>query len=109
MKAKQEVFGHHPTYVTMDSDVEEIRQKMGSHIHLTVANPNDSKLFPVGIVPASVLRKNILGTVSLRDFCNREEMGIPAYLDVISVIDHHKSQLHTFAPPFAVISDAQSS
>lgn len=109
MKAKQEVFGHHPTFVTMDSDVEEIRQKMGSHVSLTVANPSDGKLFPVGIVPASVLRKSILGTVSLRDFCNREEMGIPAYLDIISVIDHHKTQLHTFAPPFAVISDAQSS
>lgn len=109
MKTKEEVFGHHPTFVTMDSDVDEIRQKMGSHVALTVNHPTDGKMLPVGVVQASNLRKNILGTVSLRDFCNREEMGIPAYLDVISVIDHHKSHLHTFAPPFAVISDAQSS
>jgi hypothetical protein len=109
MKTKEEVFSHHPTFVTMDSDVDEIRQKMGSHVSLTVAHPTDGKMLPAGVVQAATLRKSILGTVSLRDFCNREEMGIPAYLDVISVIDHHKSQLHTFAPPFAVISDAQSS
>ncbi|HSX14251.1 MAG TPA: hypothetical protein VLE96_07540 [Chlamydiales bacterium] len=109
MKTKSEVFGHHPTFVTMDSDVDEIRQKMGAHVSLTVAHPTDGKMLPAGVIQAATLRKTILGTVSLRDFCNREEMGIPAYLDVISVIDHHKSQLHTFAPPFAVISDAQSS
>ncbi len=109
MKTKQEVFDHYPTFVTMDSDVDEIRQKMGSYVTLTVAHPTDGKMLPEGIIQASTLRKTILGTVSLRDFCNREEMGIPTYLDVISVIDHHKSNLYTFAPPFAVISDAQSS
>ena len=35
-------------------------------------------------------------------------MGIPSYLEVISVIDHHKSALNTFAPPVAIIADAQS-
>jgi hypothetical protein len=35
-------------------------------------------------------------------------MGIPGYLDVISIIDHHKSTIVTAAPPFAVLSDAQS-
>ncbi|MFI5344403.1 MAG: hypothetical protein ACHQUC_09310, partial [Chlamydiales bacterium] len=109
MKAKTEVFGHHPTFITMDSDVEEIRQKMGSHVSLTVAHPTEGKMLPLGVVQSAALRKPILGTVSLRDFCNREEMGIPSYLDVISVIDHHKTQLQTFAPPFAVISDTQSS
>jgi hypothetical protein len=36
-------------------------------------------------------------------------MTIPSYLDVISVIDHHKSSLNTFSPPMALIGDVQSS
>ncbi len=109
MKTKTDVFGHQPTFVTTLSDVDEIRQKMGPYVSLTVTYPDQGKMFPAGVIQAADLRKSILGTVSLRDFCNRDEMTIPAYLDVISVIDHHKTQLHTFAPPFAVIADAQSS
>jgi hypothetical protein len=109
LKTKREVFGHSPTFVTVRSDVEEIRQKMGSYLYLTVAYPDQGKMYPVGVISAQDLRKNVLGTVSLRDFCNRDEMSIPPYLDVISVIDHHKTHLQTLSPPFAVIADAQSS
>lgn len=108
LMTKTGVFGRHLNFVTVRSDVDEIRQKMGSSSSLTVAYPDQGKLFPVGVIQAQDLRKPLLGTVSLRDFCNREEMAIPPYLDVISVIDHHKSQLQTFTPPFAVIADAQS-
>ena len=109
LKTKAEVFGHHPTSVTVRSDVEEIKSKMGSYFSLTVTYADQEKFFPVGAIAAADLRKPFLGTVSLRDFCNRDEMGIPPYLDVISVIDHHKSQLQTFAPPLAIIADVQSS
>jgi hypothetical protein len=109
LKTKTEVFGHQPTYVSVRADVEEIKAKMGLHPYLTVNYPDkNDKMYPVGVIHAANLRKASLGTVSLRDFCNRDEMGIPAYLDVISVIDHHKSSLTTSAPPFAIISDAQS-
>jgi hypothetical protein len=109
LKTKNQVFNHHPNYVTVRADVEEIKNKMGSYPYLTVNYPDRNKLYPVGVIQASDLRKNSLGTVSLRDFCNRDEMTIPSYLEVISVIDHHKSTLNTSAPPFAIISDAQSS
>lgn len=109
LKTKERVFDRYPTFVSLRSDVEEIRQKMGSRVSLTVATSDHEKRSPVGTVYAQDLRKQVLGTVSLRDFCNREEMTIPSYLDIISVIDHHKSQLQTSAPPFAVIADAQSS
>ena len=109
LKTKVEVFGHQPTYVTVRSDVEEIRNKIGAYSYLTVAYPDKDKMIPVGVIQASDLRKNTLGTVSLRDFCNREEMTIPPYLEVISVIDHHKSSLNTFSPPMAIIADVQSS
>lgn len=109
MKTKSEVFDHHPTYVSVRTDVEEIRHKMASYPYLAVTYPDQGKLYPVGVIAASDLRKNILGTVSLRDFCNRDEMAIPSYLEVISVIDHHKSALNTFSPPLAIIADCQSS
>lgn len=109
LKTKYEVFGHHFNTVTTRSEVEEIRNKMDQYSYLTVVYPDRDRLYPVGVIQASDLRKSTLGTVSLRDFCNREEMGIPNYLDVISVIDHHKTSLNTFAPPMAILSDAQSS
>jgi len=109
LRTKSDVFGHSPTFVTVRSDVEEIRSRMGSYLSLTVAYPDKGKFFPVGAIYATDLRKSTLGTVSLRDFCNLDEMSIPSYLEVISVIDHHKTQLNTFTPPLAIIADVQSS
>ena len=82
---------------------------MGNRLSLTVVQQDMEKNYPMGVILAADVRKQILGTVSLRDFCNRDEMTIPSYLDVISIIDHHKSQLNTFSPPLAIIADAQSS
>lgn len=109
LKTKEEVFKRSRSFVSVRADVEEIRQKMESFLSLTVTYPDGEKLFPVGVIHAKDVRKPVLGTVSLRDFCNRDEMGIPDYLDIISVIDHHKTDLKTKAPPFAILSDAQSS
>jgi hypothetical protein len=107
---KTQVFGYFPQVVSYRADVEELRSKMGAYPYLTVTSTDkEGRLTPLGIVHASELHKNILGTVSLRDFCNREETKIPSYLEVISVIDHHKSVLNTFSPPVAYISDSQSS
>ncbi len=109
LKTKYEVFSRTPTCVSWRADVEEIREKIGVYSHLTVVYEDEGRSYPIGVIHASDVRKATLGTVSLRDFCNRNEMGIPAYLEVLSVIDHHKSQLNTSAPLFAIISDAQSS
>ena len=109
LQTKRGVFRRQPTFITVGADLEEIRAKMESYSHLTVVHPDHGGLFPVGVVRAADVRRPILGTVSLRDFCNREEMGIPPYLEVISVIDHHRSTLATSSPPLAIISDVQSS
>ena len=109
MAIKAKVLGFSPHYVTPRSDVEEIRVKMKNYRYLTVAIPEDNgRLFPLGIILASDLRKTILGTVTLRDFCNLEEIKMASYLEVISVIDHHKSSISTLSPPIALIGDAQS-
>ncbi|HSX04225.1 MAG TPA: hypothetical protein VLG76_05795 [Rhabdochlamydiaceae bacterium] len=110
LEIKTKVFGYYPQVISYRAEVDEIRNKMGAYPYLTVTSTDkEGKMVPLGVVHAHDLHQSILGTVSLRDFCNREETKIPAYLDVISVIDHHKSNLNTFSPPVAHISDSQSS
>lgn len=110
MRIKHEVLGYSPHYATIHSDVEELRFKMKNRDYLTVVMPNNNQLlYPLGVVPAWSLRKDILGTVSQRDFSNPDEMRMASYLEVISVIDHHKVSLETSSAPQALVSDAQSS
>ncbi|WP_194847652.1 hypothetical protein [Candidatus Neptunochlamydia vexilliferae] len=109
-RIKTDVFGFIPQYLTHRTDLEEIRSKIGNYSYMTVNQTDlEGRQIPIGVVHAADLQQDVLGTVSLRDFCNREEMKIPSYLQVISVIDHHKSALQTDSPPKAVISDVQSS
>lgn len=109
-KIKTEVFGHKPHFLNYHADLEEVRNKIGPYSYLTVTSEDeDGRLIPMGVIYASELIKQTLGTVTLRDFSNRDETKIPAYLEVISIIDHHKSSIHTFSAPMALISDAQSS
>ncbi|MEM7175762.1 MAG: hypothetical protein AAF443_07555 [Chlamydiota bacterium] len=108
-KIKTDVFGFKPQSLSYRTDIQEVRSKIGSYSHLTVTSTDDSgNRIPLGVIHAADLQPSILGTVTLRDFCNREEMKIPSYLEIISVIDHHKSSLLTGAPPTALIADAQA-
>jgi hypothetical protein len=109
MNIKYKVLNMPYIYITLRSDVDEMRQKMQNYDFLTVViHEQGGFLFPVGIVRASDLREHGLGTVTLRDFCNLDEVRMASYLEVISVIDHHKSSLKTLSVPTALIGDAQS-
>lgn len=110
LKIKMHVFGHYPQSVSARAEVEEIRSVMNNYTYLTVTTTDEKgNLIPLGIIHAADLHKNTLGTVTLRDFCNREETKIPSYFEVISVIDHHKSHLQTNSAAMVLISDSQSS
>jgi hypothetical protein len=110
IEVKDKVLGTIPQFVTLRSDVEEIRTKIDNLEYLTVVIPEDNGAwFPVGIIPASDLKRPVLGTCSLRDFSNPHETQMASYLEIISVIDHHKTELTTSSAPCFVISDAQSS
>jgi hypothetical protein len=110
LQVKSKVFGLMPHHVNYRADLDEIRTKIDNFPYLTVtASDKKGKLFPVGVIHASDIFKTTLGTVTLRDFCNREETKIPSYLEVISIIDHHKAQISTSMPPVAWITDSQSS
>ena len=107
---KRHVLGHAPQVISYRAEVEEIRSKMGIYPYLTVTASNQTgSEVPLGVIHAIDVQKAVLGTVSLRDFCNRDETKIPSYFEVISVIDHHKTSLSTLSTPNALISDQQSS
>jgi len=106
---KSKVFGIPSQFVTMRSDIEDIRIKMKKHEYLTVVViEEEDKFFPVGVVWANAIQRPDLGTVTFRDFCNQEEVRMSSYLTPISVVDHHKSSFKTASPPLALIGDVQS-
>ncbi|MBI5274619.1 MAG: hypothetical protein HY860_06170 [Chlamydiales bacterium] len=110
MQIKTKVFKHNPYFLSYRADIDEVKAKIDSYPYLTVnISDYEGELFPMGVIYASDLYQDKLGTVSLRDFCNREETKIPSYLEIISVIDHHKSSLHTLSAAQVTIADAQSS
>jgi uncharacterized protein (UPF0332 family) len=109
VKIKHDVVETPSQTLNLRSDVDEIRLKLQSldYLPVTVPDGNDQQ-FPLGVVWASDLRKPFLGTVSFRDFCNTDEVKMASYLGVISVIDHHKTNLNTGSTPLVIIGDAQS-
>ncbi len=110
MKVKREVLGHQTTFVNLHSDIDDIRLKIKHFDYIPVVfSESNKKLFPIGVIWASLLNKPILGTVTFRDFCNLDEINMSSYLSVISVIDHHKTNLQTTTTPLAIVGDAQSS
>lgn len=110
MEIKSEVLNLKPHHINFRADLEEIRSKISNQPYLTVtASDRHGGLFPMGVIHATELFKTTLGTVTLRDFSNRDETKVPPYLEVISVLDHHKGHLSTTMPPVAWVTDAQSS
>ena len=103
---KEEVFGNSPQKISPRCDVSEMLSKIAGYHHLTVV---DDDGFPLGIVHASDIKGKILGTATLRDFCNSDEIGVPEYVELVSVIDHHSATLRSNNPPVITSSDAQSS
>lgn len=110
MKIKRQVLGHQSRFVNLNSDLEEIRLKMKHYDYLPVVITHENHhFFPIGVIWAAKLNQPVLGTVAFRDFCNLDEVNMSSYLSIISVIDHHKTSLHTTSTPLALVGDTQSS
>ena len=106
---KDQVLGIPSQFITLKSDVDEIRTKMNNLEYLTVAIPEEEgRWFPVGVVFANDIKRKPLGTVSLRDFSNESETKMASYLEVVSIIDHHKSDIKTSSASTIIVGDAQS-
>jgi predicted esterase YcpF (UPF0227 family) len=106
---KRKVLKISPVTVSHLDDYETVVEKMGTFSHLTVVHEEKDCLTPLGVIHAKDLKKESLATVSIRDFSNSDEMNKADYIDIISCIDHHKSELKTKSPSRMIVSDAQSS
>lgn len=109
LRVKEQVLQVPDSIVKGNADVEELRQRMGDHHALLSALVDDrGRRFVEGLITAEDLRRQPVGTVSIRDFCNREEVKIPPYFEVVSVVDHHKISLETSRTPTITMADVQS-
>lgn len=105
---KREVFEHLPHSVDIDSELGVIKTLMGSYPSLTLHMSDEKgEKIPVGVIHQHVVNKPTVGTVSLRDFSDESDY-VPSALDVVSIVDHHKSKYTTSVPAVAQVSDVQS-
>lgn len=107
---KEKVLESPSVFVTLKSDVDEMRSKIGHQDHLTVVSrEGENSWFPLGVVSSDDLKRNILGTASFRDFSTPEETKMASYIEVISIVDHHKTCIQTSSAATFLLGDALSS
>jgi len=107
--AKEKVLGLMPDSVAYNADIEEVKSRMDRSPFLTVNLHLDAGVhFPLGVIFSQDIQRQILGTVTLRDFSNKEETKIPSYLEIISGLDHHKFNFSGSQPATITIKDVQS-
>lgn len=109
IKVKSDVLGFPRTAISTKADLDEIRSICRSYPHVTVIFPSKcGRLVPVGVLHRDDVFRAVVGTVSLRDFCNTDEIKLGKSLAVISAIDHHKSTLDSKECMTLSIADVQS-
>ena len=73
------------------------------------ASPDkNDRLIPVGVIHREDVEKAIQGTVTMRDFCNFDEIKVAKCIEVISAIDHHKSTIKSKSCMTITVADVQS-
>lgn len=109
LKIKQNVLGLEKKYLSHLSEYEQIVQEMKAFPYLTVNYSEGDKLYPLGVVHREDALKKIVASSSWIDFSNPGETDVHPEIDVISILDHHKSQIKTAKASTMHILDAQSS
>lgn len=106
---KREVLKFSPHYISHLADYDEIVEDLEHYRHMTVNYREGDKLFPMGVIHAASLKKKGIATASWNDFSNPQETDARGDVELISFIDHHKSQVVTGKPVLGIVKDAQSS
>jgi hypothetical protein len=109
MAIKKDVLGYQPSYITTKAEINEIMDKIKDYGHISVCFPDkNDQLVPVGVIHREDMESPVQGTVSLRDFCNHDEIKIAKSIQVISAIDHHKSTMSSNTCMTLTVADVQS-
>ncbi|MFZ4772994.1 MAG: CBS domain-containing protein [Chlamydiia bacterium] len=105
LEVKEKVLQDHPIFVHPHTTIEEIQLRIQERSAIFVVR--DKKL--EGVIYASKLRHAVQGFVCLRDFSNPNEIGIPRYMEIAAVLDHHKCEIKTQRVITIHTMDVQSS
>lgn len=102
---KEKVYDESKMSVHPHAAIEEIHLRIQDHSAIFVTRERKVE----GVIYASRLRNPTQGSVVLRDFSNPNEIGIPRYMEIASVLDHHKSEIKTHRVATIHTMDVQSS
>lgn len=102
---KEKVYNESKMSVHPHTALEEIHLRIQDRSAIFVTRERKVE----GVIYASRLRNPTQGSVVLRDFSNPNEIGIPRYMEIVSVLDHHKSEIKTFRVATIHTMDVQSS
>lgn len=106
---KNEIFEVSSKPLMPEMALDEVKEHVQEQNALPVVlQDGDGLLIPLGAISGEQLKAHPLGTATLRDFCNKEEISIPDCIEIVSVIDHHKSELQTNAVATCTSADVQS-
>ena len=109
MAIKRDVLGRQQSYLTTKAEYTEIQDKIKDYRHISVCFPDkNDRLIPVGVIHREDVEKAILGTVTMRDFCNFDEIKVAKCIEVISAIDHHKTAISSKSCMTLTVADVQS-
>jgi hypothetical protein len=109
MEVKRKVLDREPTFLSHTAEYEEIVEAMKDYSHLTVIYHENGTHYPLGVIYAEDVKQKVIATTSWNDFSNPGETEMIEGVDLISVLDHHKSHILTSRPAFtSVRADAQS-
>ncbi|MBS0585479.1 MAG: hypothetical protein JSR76_04175 [Verrucomicrobia bacterium] len=106
---KQKVLGLAPTFVSHLAEYDEIRAEMKHYFHLTVVYKEGEKLYPLGIIHSEDVSRKTIGSSSWNDFSNPFETDSREEVEVISIIDHHKTTLASKKAVLGILKDVQAS
>ncbi len=98
-----------PHYLSHLAQYDEIREKIGAYDHLTVNYTEGEKLYPLGVIYRETIFKKSVASASWNDFSNPDEVDFREEVQLISYLDHHKSEVKTTKPVLGIVKDAQSS
>ncbi len=109
MDVKKKVLGREPNFLSHLADLDEIASAIKDYSHLTVNYHENGNQYPLGVIYADDVNHKTIATTSWNDFSNPGETDLIEGVEVISYIDHHKSQIATTRPALGIVrSDAQS-
>jgi inorganic pyrophosphatase/exopolyphosphatase len=105
LMVKEKVYEEKKSSVHPRTTIEEINLRIQDRSAIFVTRDNKVE----GVIYSSRLRNPTQGFVVLRDFSNPNEIGIPRYMEIAAIIDHHKTDVKTQKVATIYTMDVQSS